>query len=352
MLLVNNISLGAQTPKQLLHADWQPGVHLADFVFPWFLFIVGVAVPYSQASARRKHLPTLQYDLKALWRAATLVFLGCVIDSFIVRRPTFGLGVLQLIGVAYFAAVLVGGLFSLRGRLVMAAGLLAAHWAVLKLVPVPGVGAGVFTEASNVPAWLNQTYLQPYHLKGLLSVVPTTAMVLIGTAVGDLLRRKKITPLAKGGVLAVCGAGLACVGWIGSHPAIGDWFLPMNKPCWTAPYILFTAGWACIGLAAMYLIVDTTPGKWGQWLAFPLIVTGMNAIVAYTAPVLTKVALLRNISTTWPTGQPTDLENGIRQWFYGEWGRINGGCAYTLAYIAVWWCVLWFLYKRRLFLRV
>lgn len=352
MLLVNNIALGDKVPQQLVHAEWSGKVTLADLVFPWFLFIVGVAVPYSQASARRKHLQAWQYDLKALWRAGMLVFLGCLIDSFIAHKPVFDLGVLQVIGLACFVAVLVGGFLTVRWRLIYAAILLAGHWAILKLIPQPGVGAGVFTEQHNVTQWINDTYLKQFNLNGLLSVIPTTAMVIIGTAVGDMLRRKKIEPMAKVANLTVYGAGLTCAGWVLSQKVLGWWALPMNKPCWTATYILFTAGLACIGLALMYLIVDVPKGKWGQWLTFPFIVAGSNAIVAYCAPILTKVAILRNVNSTWPSGKLMNLEDGVHHWFYNEFGRYNGGWTYTLAYMTIWWCVLLFLYRKRWFLRV
>ena len=352
MLFVNNAAFGSYTPAWATHAEWSGAVNLADLVFPWFLFIVGVAVPYSVASARRKHLALWQYDMKAVWRALSLIFLGCVIDSFINHKVLFDLDVLQLIGLAYLTAVVFGGLLRLPGRLILAAILLLANWAILKLVPIPGHGAGHFSEHLNVPSYLNNTYLSRYHLAGLVSVVPTTALVLIGTAVGDLLRRKKIHAMAKVGVLALCGAGMIAAGYLWSHQALGEIVLPMNKPCWSASYILFCAGWASICLALMYLIVDVTPGKWGARLSFPLIVLGSNAIVAYVAPILTKVAILRNIKTTWPDGHPANLEMAAIHWYHLRWGDATGGWLYTLSYIAIWWCVLVILYRKRWFLRV
>lgn len=353
MLLVNNVSLGGQTPRQLMHAEWANHVNLADLVFPWFLFIVGVAIPYAAASARRKHLPTLQYDMKALWRALSLVFLGCVIDSFLAHKIVLDLGVLQVIGLAYFVTVLLGGFFHLTGRLVMAGVLLLANYLLIMHYPVPGVGPGVFTENSNVIDYLNKTYLTTFDggffsasVKGILSVIPTTAMVLIGTAVGDLLRRKKLDPYVKFGILEVCGAGMVAGGLIASH------FIAFNKPCWTASYLLYCAGWACIGLGIMYLLVDMTPGKTGAKIASPLLIFGTNAIVAYVAPILTKVAILRNLHFAGANGKPLDGEQMVQNWFYDHAGRIQGGWLYTFAYIGFWWCVLLFLYRKRWFLRV
>jgi predicted acyltransferase len=346
MLLVNNVALGEHTPTQLLHADWSPEVHLADLVFPWFLFIVGVAVPYSAASARRKHLPSWQFDLKALYRAIMLVFLGCLIDSSLAKHVVIDLGVLQVIGLAYFVAVLVGGLLNLPSRLLLATGLLVINWATIRFAAVPGMPAGHFGENDNVIDAINRLYLTPYHLNGLLSVIPTTAMVLIGTAAGDLIRRKKIRTMAKLAVLEICGAGLIAAGSLWSYD------LPMNKPLWTAPYILYTAGWACVGLGITYLLVDTTPSRWASRFSFPLLVFGTNAILAYVTPILTKALILHNIALTGPGSKAIDAEQALQYWCYGHLGRISGGWTYTAGYIVFWWLVLLFFYRKRWFLRV
>jgi predicted acyltransferase len=346
MLLVNNVALGGKTPPPLVHADWSGAVHFADLVFPWFLFIAGVAVPYSAASARRKHLPTWQFDVKAASRGAILVLLGCLIDSALARRPVFDLGVLQLIGLAYTVTVLVGGLLPLRGRLLLSALLLVAHSAFLRLGSISGLPPGRFGPNDNVIDAINNTYLAPYNLKGLLSVIPATALMLIGTAAGDLIRRKKITPMAKVGVLTICGAGLIAAGWLWSHD------LPMNKPLWTAPYILYTAGWGCIVLGAMYLLIDVLPGRWAAVAAFPLVVAGTNAIAAYVAPILTKALVLRNVHVASAGGRALDGEQALIRWFHDHAGPVNGGWLYTFAYITGWWLVLLFLYRKQWFLKV
>src|SRR5262249_35042789 len=95
MLLVNNVALDTSTPAPLTHAAWNGGIHLADLVYPWFLLIVGVAIPLSAAASRARGIPTWKYDLKILCRAVTLVLLGCLLESSQLKRPTFELGVLQ-----------------------------------------------------------------------------------------------------------------------------------------------------------------------------------------------------------------------------------------------------------------
>lgn len=348
MLLVNNVSLGSQTPAQLMHAEWSGRVHVADLVFPWFLFMVGVAVPYAAASARKRHVSHGGYALKAVTRTAVLVGLGCLLASVAEHRLVWTLGVLQLIGLSYLCAAIAGIFFGVRGRVVLTALLLWAHSALLHHYPVPGVGADAITEQANAVKYLNETLLMPLGLKGIISVIPATAMVLIGTVAGDLLRRKKVPSLGKAGVLASCGAGL----WAGS--IFWGQTLPMNKPLWTGSYILYTAGLGCLVLSALYLLLDVPQGKVGRATraaALPLVVFGSNAIVAYVAPILFKFTVLQGVTVATHTQGHVTLERALQEYCYQSMGRIHGGWVYTFGYIAVWWLVLAFLYNRRWFLR-
>src|SRR5438270_4917706 len=101
MLLVNNVALDTQTPSQLLHASWNAGLTLADMVFPWFLLCVGLAIPFSHASAKRRGVPAWRYELRVLLRAVLLIAIGCLLESAAEKGPVFSMGVLQLIGFAY-----------------------------------------------------------------------------------------------------------------------------------------------------------------------------------------------------------------------------------------------------------
>ncbi len=341
MLLVNNIALDTATPAQLVHAGWNAGLTFADLVFPWFLLAVGVAIPYSAASARRRHVPLWQYDLKVLSRAATLVLLGCLIDSSIVRAPYFDLGVLQLIGLAYLVAAMLYELPALR-RGLLAAMLLSVYWAIIRFLPIPGAGTGLLTPQTNIINHLNQTYLAPFHLNGLLSVIPTGALVLIGTALGDVLRSDRL-PSRKVALVLGAGAVLALVGIIWSHD------LPFNKPLWTTSYVLYSSGLGALLLGFLYLILDVN--GWRAW-ALPLVVLGMNAIFVYVVPILVKVYILQ--VWTWKLADGSHLPHGVafmHYWFEAA-GRIGGGWGYTLSYIAFWWLVAAWLYRKKIFLRV
>ncbi len=345
MLLVNNIALSWHTPSELTHAPWNGGVHFADVVFPWFLLMVGVAIPYAWASHRRKGWSRGRYLLRAAARAAGLFALGCLIDSSIAKRPLFDLDVLQLIGLSYFVAAALAMLLPSPLRLLVAALFLLAHGAVLRWVHVPGMATGTFEPTRNVIAYVNLHVLGPYHLAGLISVVPASALVLIGTALGDILRRERIAPMRRLRTLVVSGLLLVGLGWAWSLS------LPFNKPVWTGSYILFTGGLGALTLAALFALLDV-PGigimKGRAW-ATPLLVFGSNAIAAYVAPILVKLWVLQVVD--WP-GTHVPLQQAFLHTAVRRWGVIGGGWAYTLGYIGFWWLVLLVLYRRKIFLRV
>ena len=342
MLLVNNVALDTATPKHLMHAPWNQGIRFADMVFPWFLLIVGVAIPFAFASHRRKQLSIWDFDLKALSRAVILVLLGCLVDSSLAKYPVFGLGVLQIIGLAYLVAALLYPLH-IGYRIALAGLLLVAHWAAIRFVPIPGVGAGVFTESTNLINHLNQAYLAPIHLKGITSLVPTSALVLIGTALGDAIRRETATQLRKLLALLITGAGMALIGWLWNLD------LPFNKPLWTSAYILYAAGWGSIVLGILYLVIDVWSLR--SW-SFPLVVMGMNAITAYVLPILVKVFILQEWKWRMPDGSLLPLQQAFVHYCTDHAGRIAGGWLYTLVYILFWWLVLFQMYRKKIFLRV
>ncbi len=341
MLLVNNVALGEFTPRHLTHAPWNQGVYFADMVFPWFLFIVGVAIPYSAASFKRKNSSLFSYFGKGLNRAVMLVVLGCLIDSSINKRPLFDLGVLQLIGLAYLCATLLYEIPRKLGYFAVPL-LLVAHWALIRFVAAPGMPAGIFEESKNIIQVINAKYLSPFNLQGLVSVAPTTALALLGCMVGDLLRAKRLSDFAKFGWLFATGAVLAFDGWVWSLS------LPMNKPVWTSSYIVFSAGLGAMILAVFYIIMDVL--KFRAW-AFPFVVFGMNAIVAYVAPILVKLYVFQ--VWTIPVGAGRmPIQQGLLAMAVSAHGQIVGGWVYTIGYALFWWLVVFYLYRNKVFVRV
>ena len=342
MLSVNNIALDQATPKQMLHADWSGAVHLADLVFPWFLLIVGVALPYAAASRIDKGEPYWRFVPKVLGRAITLILLGCLIDSTAAHRPLFDLNVLQLIGLAYCVGALVYPLGPTM-RSVLAVGLLGVHWYILKFMPQPGAAPGTFNETHNAIIYLNQTYLARYHLSGLVSVLPASAMVLIGTIMGDIFHSKTLLPWRKAGIIGAIGIVLIVLGYAASHD------IPFNKPLWSPSFILFTAGWGGVALGTMYVILDVK--RW-RWWALPFLVFGSNAIFAYVAPILVKLFILQGWTWPGPDGKLWPLQTALLHSSIVHFGKIQGGLFYTASYVLIWWIVLFVMYRRHVFLRV
>jgi predicted acyltransferase len=324
MILVNNAAMGDATPATLRHADWG-GLNLADLVFPWFLLIVGVALPFSAAKAEG-----WAFFKRLLGRTAWLLALGMLVDSAVARRPMVGLGVLQLIGLAYFVGALAVRL-PLWGRAALAAGLLVAHHLLLKFTPIPGVPTGTVSEAANAVRHLNDTIFGPIGLRGLPSVLPTAAMVLIGTVVGARIRKGPIPLFVIGAVVTLIG-----IGW--------NIFLPLSKTIWTPSYIVLTAGLGIVTLA-FFTLLDLIDPKW----AAPLVVAGANPIVAYVGPILLKTLILQEWRM--PTGDQS-LEQGLQALAFDRFGRAEGGWVYTLGFALIWWSFLFILFRKKVFIRV
>lgn len=341
MLVVNNAALDAATPTQLTHAPWNGGVRLADLVFPWFLLCMGVAIPFSVASYKRRGLPSWRYDLRVIVRSALLVLLGCLLDSAVASRWLFQLGVLQLIGLAYLGAALVAEL-PFQRRILMAAALLVGYWAALRYIPVPGLARGTFEENANLIKHLDETYLTPVSLRGITSVVPTTALAMIGVLLGDVVRTEWSAKAKTATLLAIAG-------FLTPAAVLWSFGIGYNKPLWTPSYILMAGGTGALAIGVLFLVADVLQRR--AW-AYPFVVFGSNAIVAYVAPIFVKVLVLQKISVASLDGTPVSLQQRLLDSLVAAVGRIPGGWLYTGIYIAFWWTVLWVMHSRRVFLRL
>jgi predicted acyltransferase len=342
MLLVNNIALDIATPVQFTHAPWNQGLHFADLVFPWFLLIVGIAIPFSAAKAHNGEIPAWQYDLRILSRTVILVFLGCLLDSSEIKRPIFDLNVLQLIGLAYFVGAFLYEV-PVIGRGFIAAVFLIGYWAVLRFVAVPGLSPGVLSENANLITYLNSHYLTAWHLAGITSVVPTAGLVLLGTLAGDMLRNDSHPGPKKSGLLLAWGAGLAILGLLWSL------LIPFNKAIWTSSYIVFSAGSGLIVLGICHYLMDTVGLR---FLGTPLAVFGANAIFAYVTPILAKYFILREWTIAGPGGHPMPMGAAFLAMCDTRFGTYLGGWVYTAGYVLFWWLVLLIMYRKRIFLRI
>lgn len=336
MLLVNNLALDAAkaTPKQLTHAHFGEWASLADLVFPWFLLCAGLSLPLSYRSATRKGVTYGQWARKAVVRALGLLAIGMLLDTAINHQLSLGLGVLQLIGLASLVAALVMPLKPVFRGLI-AAGLLAAYGAALAWIPVPTVGRPAIEEHVNLVLYLNDVYFRPLGLRGIPSVIPTAALVILGSLVGGALaqaRRRVWVVLA--------GLGLAGLGAL--------WFMsghPMSKAIWTPPYILFAGGIGAAIVGVLALALDGRP--WAK-IAAPLNVFGANPLVAYAGPILVKTLVLQTVTLS----DGKTIQDDWLAAMQTRFGMVDGGWAYTLMYIALTWAVLAWMRERNVTVRM
>jgi predicted acyltransferase len=338
MLLVNNMIWTAATPRQLMHAPWGTGMTFTDMILPWFVLVVGIAIP----AAGRRRAGGRHAAVRVLRRAAVLVALGILIDSAASRALTIGMDVLQLLGLSYLAAVPLARTPA-WSRLATAGGLLAAYGGLLTLVAAPGLPPGVFQEHRNVIQYINDTYLARFALAGVLAVAPAAALALIGTVAGDVLLSERIAVVAKPAVFAAAGAALGAAG-----AAWARW-LPLSKDLWTPPYALVAGGLGLLVLAACHLCFEVARLR---RLAVPLAVLGSNPLVGYVASALFAVAAMQTWPNPWSRGGTLALHPTLLDPLGGAVGAVAAGWIYTGSVIALWWLVLFALYRRRIFIRV
>ena len=355
MILVNNAGDWGKTYAPLLHAEWH-GWTPADLVFPFFLFILGVAIPFALGGHRAADPAELHLlHRKILRRAAILFALGLLLIWF----PYFTVvwararipGVLQRIALVYLAAALAYLHLRPRGRVALALGLLGGYWAVMKLVPVPGFGAGDLSPAGNLAFWLDHQILGahvwryspgPGDPEGILSTLPAIASALMGVFVGDLLRSRRLPRRKLAWLLLGGAAGIAFA--LGLQP-----LFPINKNLWSPTYVIFTGGAALLALGAAYALIDLAGvARWAR----PFEVFGTNAIAAYVGSgVLAKLLL----AIRWSDGAGGSVT--AQRWLYSHCHAALlpdyvASLAWALSHVAIWWIVTAALDRRGLYLKV
>lgn len=341
MLLVNNMVWNAWTPRQLVHAPWGQGITFTDLILPWFVFVMGVTITVSAAFSRTRRPGGAASALRIARRVALLLLLGIGIDSAEYGGLTVGMDVLQLLALAYLLTVVLSRT-PVWVRLGAAGVLLAAHWALVTFVPVPGYGPGVFQEGHNIIQYLDAVYLRRYHLAGVLAVAPASALALLGTAAGDLLSARRLPDAAKAGILIAAGASLAAGGALWARE------LPLNKALWTSSYAVTAGGLGLLLLGLCYPLWETRPMR---ALGFPFAVFGSNAILAYVASGFLAIALTMRWHVVTPSGAVPAVTVILE--VMGRYvGAFWAGWIYTAGLIIMWWLVFLCLYRKHVFVRV
>jgi predicted acyltransferase len=344
MVLVNNPGTWRAVYPPLRHADWH-GWTPTDLIFPFFLFIVGVAIPLALGRRLSGGEPRAAVVAKILRRSAIIFALGLLLhaipdfDFANIRIP----GVLQRIAVCYLVASLVFVYTRWHTQAGLVVALLLGYWAALMLVPVPGFGRGHLDPQGNLAAFIDRMLLGPhiwraarvYDPEGMLSTLPAIATTLLGVLTGAWLRAVRPPAVTARGlfVAGIVGIGLGQL-W-------GVWF-PINKALWTSSYAVLTAGAALLGLAACYWLVEVR--GWRAWTR-PFVILGVNALALFFLSSLA-ARLLIVIKVQREAGQGP-LHALLFDRLFAPWATpINASLAYAIAYLAFWFAVMWLLDRR------
>ena len=313
---------------QTHHVEWH-GFRLWDLIFPLFLFIAGVSMPFSLGAKLERGTPRSALLWSSTRRGLTLVALGVLYNGLL----TFDFenlryaSVLGRIGLAWMLAAYLFLFATPRGLVLWTGALLLGYWAAMSWIPVPGFGAGNLEPGKTLADYVDRV-LVPGRLhrgdrdpEGLFSTIPAIATALLGALAGLSLRGGRAETRR---ALRLAIAGLAClaIGW-----AWGLVF-PLNKNLWTSSFVLWTAGLSLLLLSAFYQVIDV----WGvrRW-AFFFVVIGTNAITIYML------------------GAFVDFDALAALVFVER--KLHPAMFAVLA-IGIRWALLFALYQKRIFLRV
>jgi len=352
MMLVNNPGTWSAIYPQLEHAEWN-GWTFTDWIFPFFLWIVGVAMTMSFAHRQERGDTKKQLLIQVVKRSLIIFGLGLFLAGFpffnlsIIRIP----GVLQRIAVCYFiASLIVLYTKNMRTQVYWLAGFLISYWLMMKLIPVPEIGAGIMERGKNFSAYIDSMFLsghmwgytKTWDPEGIVSTLPAVATTLFGVMTGHYLRsqhskeEKTAWMFVAGNILLFLGATL-------------DMWLPINKSIWTTSYSIFMAGWALVCFAMFYWIIDVKGYK--RWVK-PFIIFGMNAITVFVISGMIGRLYGSVIKLKQPDGSEISLQGYIfRTFFLPLASPINASLIYAICFLLFLYLTAWIMWKRKWFLK-
>ena len=382
MLLVNSPGSWHHIYAPLQHAPWH-GWTAADLIFPFFLFIVGITTQLSVSArcARGDDAHAIRHQI--LRRGALIFLFGVLLNGFpyftwgpltdvadpsVVARVVDRLhhwrimGVLQRIGLAYIVSALIATQVRLRAQLLVTAVLLVGYWAVMTLVPVPGSNgtAGYLLldqPAATMAAFSDRAFLDwtrfglGNHLwsstvtwdpEGILSTTGAICTALLGNVAGWWLGEKH--------ALRTRVQGLFAVGALGTMLGL-VWHsvFPINKNLWTSSYVVFTAGLACVSIAAIMWLVDVH--GWRGW-STPFVIYGTNPLVAFVGSGVLARLIYTLIKVDYQ-GTRMPLQAAIYESLFASWlSPKNASLAFALAFVLLFFGILSLLYRRNILFRI
>lgn len=335
--------------SQLHHTEWE-GITFYDMIFPIFLFVAGVSMPYSFDKKMNAagvntpmELPSKEKKkiyLSMLKRTCILVFLGFVVNGllrFDGYEQTRFASVLGRIGLAWFFAGIIYLNFDLKKQIFWFTGILIGYYLAMKLIPVPGFGSGVLTKEGSLEGYIDRLFLpgrlhsKVYDPEGLFSTIPAVATALLGMFLGTFLKTKANHFSTNKKILIMIASAIVLIG----TGLIWNYDFPINKHLWSSSFVCFVGGCSILFFTFFYLIIDVL--GFHKW-AFPLILIGSNSILIYMAS-----EGLVNFGHT-----AVFVFGGIIKFSPLIWQPVFT----TLSVTFVQLVLLYFLYKRKWFLKV
>ncbi len=352
MVLVNNPGSWAHIYWPLEHAEWN-GWTPTDLIFPFFLFIVGVAIPLAFGKRIERGDSRRALFLKVLYRSAIIFLLGEFLAGFpyfhfsTIRIP----GVLQRIAVCYFFASIIYLTTRPRTLVIIALALLVVYWLLMTHVAAPGYYVGDLSKEGSLASYIDRRVFGPhiwkqgivYDPEGLLSTMGALATTLFGVLTGNLLRSKDKTPIEKVAHMFIAGVCCVIVGW-----AWNAWF-PINKSLWTSSYVFFTGGLALQFLALCYWLIDIKGYR--AWTK-PFVIFGVNAIVLFVGTGV-MARLMGLIKIPRADGSRPSVWGYIYNNAYASWLAPNrASLAFAISFILLWLFFMWLLYRKNIIIKI
>ncbi|MBZ5856006.1 acyltransferase family protein [Flavihumibacter profundi] len=280
MILVNDPGIESRIYGPLKHAEWN-GITPTDYIFPSFIFIVGVSIVLS-CSKQLENGIAKKFILRKILRRVVILFLLGVLLSIL---QTFDFskvritGVLQRISIVFFCCSLLYLNTTKKFQIRLGISILLAYFLLMTVVPVPGYGYAILEPGKNLAAWIDQLVIPgklfngTWDPEGVLSTFPAIVTGIAGMLAGHLLLSKNT---AERKIIWLFFAGFISFAIANAW----NWFFPINKNLWTSSFVLYTAGLDSMMLAFLYFLVDVLGIK--KWSKFA-VVFGSNAIAAYLA---------------------------------------------------------------------
>ena len=323
--------------QQMRHVEWE-GLRHHDTIFPMFLFIAGISFPFSCAHQLSSGATRGRIYLKIFRRAAVLVLLGMVYNGLL-NLDFAGqryYSVLGRIGLAWMCAALLFMRFKPRARAVIASVMLIGYYLLIRFVPAPDMsGADPFSMEGNFAGYVDRLIMRDHLLykgifdpEGLLGVIPATVTAMLGMFTGEFVRYDGCTGKKKTLYMLAAAAFMALAGLLWSRD------FPINKALWSSSFVLVVGAFSLASFALFYYLIDVR--GWRKW-AFPFQVIGMNSLTIYLGQ---KIIPFRSISNF--------FLQGLAGLCSPQWAAV----ILAAGYVAVCWLFLYFLYKKKTFLKV